>query len=97
MSEDLFGPSGGPDTPEHEPSLYEYERGCRCADCRAFKAERSRIEREKRIALMRAGSDRVPHGTESGSINWGCNCKRCYRARELAFARRVIAKYEGEL
>lgn len=81
----------------HTPSLTAYTKGCRCDDCRAIKSETEARNRARRLELTRAGSDRVPHGTESGNINWGCNCKACYRAREVAYARRLISKYEGEL
>lgn len=43
-------------------------------------SDRKREWRKKKRALVEAGDPSVPHGTNSGYVNWGCTCRPCYEA-----------------
>lgn len=58
-----------------------YQRGCKCADCKAAAA--------RYLANWRASKTGLPegdprHGTVNGYENYGCRCALCAEARRVA-------------
>jgi hypothetical protein len=54
-----------------------YKRGCRCGACRKAHAEATAAQKRERVTRAAADPSLIPHGTQSGYINWLCRCPAC--------------------
>ncbi|MBO2464468.1 hypothetical protein [Actinomadura violacea] len=61
-----------------------YKRGCRCTPCREAHAEHTAAQKRDRVIRAAADPSLVPHGTQSGYVNWSCRCTPCCEANRAA-------------
>jgi hypothetical protein len=69
----------------------DYNMGCRCELCRAANTERmarGAVERQAR-------PEDIPHGTESGYVNWYCRCDLCRPVGLAKLRERTTVPLEG--
>ncbi|WP_242882651.1 hypothetical protein [Actinomadura litoris] len=57
-----------------------YKRGCRCDDCRRAHADVTAAQTRNRLIRAAADPSLIPHGTQTGYINWRCRCEECAAA-----------------
>lgn len=57
-----------------------YRRGCRCRPCTDAHAQRIADQKARRLARAAEDPSLIPHGTQSGYINWNCRCPKCVEA-----------------
>lgn len=58
--------------------------GCRCAECRAWNAARSRRGMQRRVESPVEHD--IPHGHRTTYVHYGCRCDAC-RAANTAYQR----------
>ncbi|QFG12120.1 helix-turn-helix DNA binding domain [Arthrobacter phage Racecar] len=69
----------------------DYNMGCRCDLCRAANTERM-----AKLAIDRqARPEDIPHGTESGYVNWYCRCDECRPVGLAKLRERTTVPEEG--
>lgn len=69
-------------SPEHGTHNMYQHYGCRCVDCKAASAARSRRLRANWLKVNRAST--APHGVRTTYVNYGCRCAPCKKANSLA-------------
>lgn len=69
----------------------DYNEGCRCAVC--TEAHRVRMAEVRQSRLERR--EDIPHGTESGYVNWGCRCGACRPVGLAKLRERTTVPAEG--
>lgn len=70
--------------------------GCRCAECRAAKADETRRRRAERRQRLRDDPSIVRHGLAVTYSNWCCRCRPCTDAWAIYIrVRRLNARYSG--
>lgn len=79
------------------PSRYAYTGyKCRCDECRYANRLYQRDASARRAARLADEFDRLPHGSTSTYINWGCRCIPCADAQSVANAVAAgLRKYAG--
>jgi hypothetical protein len=64
---------------ERHGTAGQYQKGCRCADCRAANTANCRRQREARKADP-SRADRAGHGKTTTYRNYLCRCEECRTA-----------------
>jgi hypothetical protein len=74
----------------HKPSISQYNKGCRCDECRTISTQKAAARKWRRILRTVAGENGKPyavhaprHGTLSTYTNWGCRCDPCRVANRV--------------
>jgi len=77
--------------PEYHGTFNGYSNyGCRCDLCKLAGRETNKIQKAKRIARPKDGTEWY-HGTVNGYRNWGCRCEPCHEAFKID-QRKVAAR-----
>lgn len=62
---------------------HDYNKGCRCDECRAAVREYAAALRRRKAALVAAGEIEVIHGTMNAYANLCCRCDLCREANTI--------------
>jgi hypothetical protein len=76
---------------ERHGTAVEYNRGCRCEECKAHNAARHRAGAVDRMSRP----EEIPHGTESGYVNWYCRCGPCSSVGRAKLRERQAVRGDG--
>lgn len=71
-----------PDDPRHG-KVEGYRKNCKCEPCKAAWREKCNRERQARFA-MKLDPEDPRHGTPNFYSNYGCRCRKCTDAQNLA-------------
>ena len=75
----------------HHGTRGRYQKGCRCDPCIEAQARQTAEQRQKRLERAEKDPALIPHGTNTGYVNWRCRCRECIYAGS-AYQRQRRAK-----